>query len=557
MQLLLETMLLVLCAAIAAVGYGSGLSSILRIRPNLGDRGILGLFIFGFLACLLHFFTPVSQTVQFGVLAFGIGIALASRKELRNSAAVWAGVFILSVYVLSHRQSDLRYDGGLYYLQTMRWIREYPIVPGLGSLHGRLAFNSILFPIAGIADRSGLGWISNALVILFVLLSLAIRLRNVISEGRGRGIEFWAIVLSILFLLSENHYISGWYGVLNADSFAAVLLIYWTCLALGLSGAQHVLTDLALLLLSAVLAVAIKVSSAPLLLPTFALVWIHRKGLAAPIAWRTAAAGSSVLALWMVRGVVLSGCAIYPASQTCISALPWAEPEYLVKAESLSIRAWARQAGEYDFAKVVKDRAWVAGWLNAARQDHSLRLLLVFAPLGLIAAILRRKGLGAHAPDLLSVAIGLIAGLIFWFLSAPDPRFGQGFILAAALLGGSVALAACFGQPRSAKPLPSLLLAFMVLVSVRGLWRGKSDFVYENSDVLTYQFSANGNRVFVPKTGDQCWDHSLPCTPYLDVNALRKVRWPADLPMHPSNWIPDELPQDFPKGVQDSAKVRR
>ena len=80
MLLFVETFLLVLCAAIAAVGYGSGLSPILRIESNLGDRGILGLLSFGFLGCLLHFVIPLTPAVHLAILAGGVSVAVVDEN---------------------------------------------------------------------------------------------------------------------------------------------------------------------------------------------------------------------------------------------------------------------------------------------------------------------------------------------------------------------------------------------------------------------------------------------------------------------------------------------
>jgi hypothetical protein len=520
-MLLAETFLLVLCAATGAVGYGFGLSTILRIESNLGDRGILGLLVFGFLGCLLHFVMPLTPAVHLAILAGGASIAIVSRNRLRNPILVWAAAAIVCIYVL-------------------RWITEHRIVPGVGNLHGRLAFNSMIFLIAGVADRSGIGWIPNLLVVLFVLISLFIRLRNVTTEGRSSAIEFWVIVLSFV-ILSENHYIAGWYGVLNADALTVILAIYWTCVALGLLGSPSLQTDLAMLVLSTVFSVTVKVSTAPLLLPTVGLVWIHRKRLTVSSTWRVASAAGLVLALWMLRGIMLSGCAVYPVSHTCIYALPWAESEQQVSSESLWIRSWARQPHELP-AQVLKNLEWLPSWFNGARHDHSIRLLVIFAPVGLIAALLRRDIHGKSAQCLLVIASGLIACLIFWFLAAPDPRFGEGFMLAAALLGGSVAFAAVFGQPRFAVYLPRLVLAGMALVSIRGLWRVKSDYLYTVSAPPTYQLRGPmGERIFVPKGDtDQCWDHPLPCTPYFDPAVLARIWWPVDWPVPPPGWSPDD-----------------
>jgi hypothetical protein len=539
MLLYLETFLLVLCAAIAAVGYGSGLSTILRIKPNLGDRGILGLLSIGFLGCVLHFVFPLTPAVHLAILAGGVIVAAVSKTGLRNPTAVWVAAAIIFLYVLLHRQSYLSYDAGLYYLQTMRWITEYHIVPGLGNLHGRLAFNSMIFLIAGVADRRGIGWISNFLVVLFVLLSLFIRLRKVTSEGRRSGIELWVIVLSILIVSSP---IIGWYGVLDGDSFIAILIIYWTCVALGLSESAHLETELAIVVFSAVLAVTVKISAAPLLLPLIVLAWMHRRRLPVRSTWRVALAGSLVLAAWMLRGITLSGCAIYPVPQTCVCSLPWAESEHSVSLEALWIRSWARQPFEYP-DQVLKDLAWLPQWFGSARHDHSILLLVIFAPLGLAAALFRRNVHGKEAHCLLVITGGLIACLIFWFVTAPDPRFGEGFILSAAVLGGGIALAACFDRPRFAVYVPALIVASMALLSIRGLWRVKSDYFYTDSEVPTYQLRGpGGQRIYVPRDTDQCWDHPLPCTPYFDPAALARIRWPANFAVPPPGWSPDDAP---------------
>ena len=42
------------------------------------------------------------------------------------------------------------YDTGLYHAQYIKWIRNYPVVPGLGNLHGRFAFNSMFLVLSGL-----------------------------------------------------------------------------------------------------------------------------------------------------------------------------------------------------------------------------------------------------------------------------------------------------------------------------------------------------------------------------------------------------------------------
>ena len=45
-------------------------------------------------------------------------------------------------------EPSLHYDVGLYYLPTIKWLNEEPIIPGLVKLHSRLAFNQSIFGFA-------------------------------------------------------------------------------------------------------------------------------------------------------------------------------------------------------------------------------------------------------------------------------------------------------------------------------------------------------------------------------------------------------------------------
>src|SRR5437763_10822503 len=44
------------------------------------------------------------------------------------------------------------FDSGLYHFASMRWAASYPIVPGLGNLHYRIAFNSSYFLYVAMLD---------------------------------------------------------------------------------------------------------------------------------------------------------------------------------------------------------------------------------------------------------------------------------------------------------------------------------------------------------------------------------------------------------------------
>jgi hypothetical protein len=108
------------------------------------------------LACVIgvlqiwHFFAPVDAWACGVVFAFGlIGAVLGFRRlpligfAVRSYPLLAAIAGLLVLWLLNRSVAEpLHTDHGLYYLNTIRWASEYPIVPGIVNLHMRLAFNN-------------------------------------------------------------------------------------------------------------------------------------------------------------------------------------------------------------------------------------------------------------------------------------------------------------------------------------------------------------------------------------------------------------------------------
>ena len=267
---MLQAYLLAVLTIVACLGYGMGLGRLLRVSANLGDSGILGLLCLAFLGCTVHFFSALTATVQMIALGAGIGLAIIFSRQLielckENPMSIFVG---FSAFL--HRQALTFYDTGLYHLQTFMWNSQFPITLGLGNLHGRLAFNSTLFLIAPLDDRAGIGWISNLVVLVFVLMSCYARL----SAVTRNSVEFWFLTLATITLALWPQELF-WAGVLNGDGFAAVLVVYWFSILISYPAKPH--ANLVLLLLTAAFAVTVKLSAAPLMILALLMLWLHRK----------------------------------------------------------------------------------------------------------------------------------------------------------------------------------------------------------------------------------------------------------------------------------------
>lgn len=252
-------------------------------------------------------------------------------------------------------------------------------------------------------------------------------------------------------------------------------------------------------------AATINISAAPLAAGAVLLVALHRKSFGAR--WPAA------VALGLLRSVVLSGCLVYPLAATCLSSLPWTPAPAEVKGLARMILAWARTP-----AQVLASWHWLPGWW-ARSVVHSLdyftlSLLIAAGILAGAATVLWSRG---GARSFLTTFALAACGALFWFLSAPDPRFGLGFLhaLALVLVGAACSFVSTTGVYRfaSLRPWPIPLLQWPAIPIAR-------------TEART---TDSGFEVNVPVEGADCMAAELPCTPLFD-RSLRSLRGLRGLP---------------------------
>jgi hypothetical protein len=445
---------------------------------------------------------------------------------LRGRRALWASIglgVIAAAAVLLHDNLLPLYDNGLYHIQTILWNTEMPLTPGLANLHGRLGFNSLLFLIASVTDDVAFGWIANAIAATFVLCALAERL-FVLAKDSAPSTRFWYLaVTAVVFAVSPAWL--AWLGILNADSFAAVVTAYAVYLWFEyLEGVRDDTTPSVLVLVS-LLTVLVKMSALPLLGAPLILYAVRR---GPRPALRVLGVAAVAIVMWSARGVVMSGCAAYPIPQTCIAGVPWTVSPERVDGESSGIRSWARTPGRIDYHAVLSNWDWLGPWAERVKTQEPIPRLRWAVPLGIVVLLLRwltrrpAEGAALVVAGLLTLCVG------WWFWSAPDPRFGSGFLASLSILPLAIALSwlPLSSQLRMFGTAGVLLLTVgMALVSLR-VHSWHESMAIPSVDVRTIT-ARSGIAVRVPDHGDQCWDRPVPCVPpyYVDQDAFAKVWW--------------------------------
>jgi hypothetical protein len=293
------------------------------------------------------------------------------------------------------------------------------------------------------------------------------------------------------------------------------------------------------LLVAGVLAVMIKIITAPvlLLLPVAGYAVVGRNprrlgGLAGnPILLCLLAVGAA----WMATGVISSGCIAFPIGSSCIAALPWTPPIADITQFATLITAWARSPNAH-VAEAAHGWAWLADWpsMMLARRDFipgTSWSFAVAAGIGVTMALAERFALKAarhdrpSSPGPFAIAYAVLIGCLgnlFWFLAAPDPRFGIGFLLAlpALVIAASTRTLAADGALLRLAVNRIVLMGFVFVCAGLFLRHHRFEAVKAADSwpsipgVPVYQQDFGPQlRVNIPVSGNQCWDAPRPCVP--------------------------------------------
>jgi hypothetical protein len=224
-------------------------------------------------------------------------------------------------------------------------------------------------------------------------------------------------------------------------------------------------------------------------------------------------------ATWLAHGIILSGCLLYPILSTRLPFLPWTAPVDQLLLVEAGIRSYARIQGSD--ARALVGWAWIPVWLNQIC-DYWLSPLLAWALATGLVTVLYVKIRGWHgslgAPFFIPWLVSG-AGLAFWFLSAPDPRFGWGFLLFFAIYPLAWSLGRMAEWPsKDWYALASWILLFwLAWEGIQLRQRRHYHVMISDWPRIPVSSVTEINGIWIPSATDQCWDAALPCSP---------ERWP-------------------------------
>lgn len=265
-------------------------------------------------------------------------------------------------------------DAFLYHFAAQDWIRSGQSLIGMAHENSRFGFDSLEETIAAFITGRVAQWGFFTLLLWFL------------SRSPFGAITLLGIIINPLYIVI---------GQASTDTPAGIM--FAIAFLLSLEGSAHAGW-------LSVVSFMLKPFNALLLL------WTRPRSLVA--------IGLSLA--WLAHGVVVSGCAVYPLSFTCLP-VPWAVDTAANDADWVT--AWARDP--LSGLDSLHSWSWITGWWLP---HYWTFCLFEVVTIGLCIIVNKFYGIKYGKKDVMPLLF-ILGCLAVWFVTAPSPRFATGMFM--------------------------------------------------------------------------------------------------------------------------------
>jgi hypothetical protein len=342
----------------------------------------------------------------------------------------WILIALALIWMAHHALGEPGiYDTGYYHVQMIKWIRTYPIVPGLANLHDRFGFNNANFLYAALLDlgpwKGQYFHFANGLLLAVLCIQLILDLPE--RGRRPRVAQFFsALLLLPVVVAARGNGVTS--PTPDLPIFVLGIVIVRMLLDMLCDKERKPTENGALfsVLLLCFVGVAIKLSFVAFAFAASGLALglqfaRERSGLRKALL-QAVVLGVLILGTWAGRGIILSG---YPAYPSTIGGMPveWRIPEKVANLQVFFIKRWAHfytfSPGHYDISRWPT--VWFWGCLRNSNVGIPLAVLAAAGVMALATRLWKRKSRSPRAKWWIFFPPAV--WLIYWGLSAPAPRF--------------------------------------------------------------------------------------------------------------------------------------
>ena len=407
--------------------------------PVFPITSFLGLCLLGIFAMYFSIFFPLNDWVKLGISIPAILFYFRSdnRRVFKTDLKHLFGrltvadsmLMLLTVLVLLFLNSAyvIHPDTLSYHNDAVQIYKRFGHIPGIANVKLEYGFQSLWFALLALFDfsifRSNSSYPLSGVVMCWFALYL---ISNSSKWVPGKQ-NFWYLFLFLSGMLA-------WTQIRLTASSASPDFIVAICIILSIYffiKTPEEKTYASLSVFFSMAAVCVKLSAVPILIVP---LYFFIQGIVVKD-FRTVSACLKVVLIFLapliVRNLISSGYPLYPSSMVDIFPLDWKLPLPNLIHFQHYITTYARYPVLFDNADaIIKQRffIWLPVWFNH-RYIADKFLLLSVLP-GLVLTIIFFKQWMKQADNyFVTAALIALTGTAFWFVNAPDPRFGTGFLL--------------------------------------------------------------------------------------------------------------------------------
>lgn len=410
-----------------------------------------------------------------------------------------------------------------YHAQIIQWIEKYKAVPGIAHLHARYGLQNSWFVSCALFSFSflkthALTFINSAVLAWYLFFVISKANKNLFNKN-----ILHAFLWIILLLFSLWSYTQVRLAATTASPDFIATLYTWLLFYLLITHASNKNSiSLALIAILSIFTITIKLSAAlVIILAIYSVVrLLDLKKLKTAILCILCC--TIILSSFVARNIISSGYPAFPSTFPDIVNTDWKFKKENGELIQNYITAYARiksKATVDDIEKIVsmKLSEWVPGWWkNQSLADKSIIAITILSFLFLLTRI--KKIIQSNWEIKIALATAL-TGIVFWFVKAPDPRFGFGFLITVPAIASG-----CFMHFNNNTELywKKILIAFVLLmgVALSGyiVYRvinffSPSQFVSPNGirPVNYKTVKCNGTDINIPVIIYGCGSTDIPC----------------------------------------------
>jgi len=398
------------------------IAAILSLFIPLGGWWVQFLFI---IPCLVLFFKKDSPA-----------FFAALKKELEDLhffSIILLSACLLLILVMSS-WTIIHPDTLGYHAQTIQWIEKYKAVPGLAHLHVRFGYQWLWFVDSALfgfsfTGKEGITFLNSTVLFWFFIFLINRINYNFLKDGK----RLYGLLWTALLVISMWSYTQVRLTATSAspDFIAALFTLVTIYLLLEKDRNHPDASKWLLVSFLALVAVTIKLSVAPILLVAVvpALLGLVKRKI--KLSFTILFISIVTLFPFIARNIITSGYIVFPLTFIDVTNVDWKNDLTLTLNEKNYVTAYAKKPGVITSEISAINKMDLAEWLPTWWQNRSTadKIIMILLVLSFISAILSIKKILLSGFIPILVLITLLTGIIFWFVNAPDPRFGFGSIL--------------------------------------------------------------------------------------------------------------------------------